>query len=183
MSILKTITVLLFILFFSNQSYDFDYQESNFIEWRKDIKLKWTDFQGVSQQDDYKKAEMHGEIKTVSAYWENGLPKYEVKAYFVKDKAWTITEDTLTLQHEQIHFDILEWHTRLIRKSFDSLNKIGTKEAKVYQEVFNNVLKINDEVNEKYDWDVKFDRTKQEHWKCYVQKKLDATEQYYLEYD
>ncbi len=29
-----------------------------------------------------------GEIITEKTYWENGVPKFEIRCYFLKDKSW-----------------------------------------------------------------------------------------------
>lgn len=145
--------------------------------------MTWSDFQGVPKPDGFKLAATQGKITAEHGYWDDDLPVFEIKAYFLKDDSWTITDSALTLEHEQIHFDILELHTRLIRKSFDSLNYIGETDFQVYQEVFKNVLDKSDALNDTYDDDVRLDRTRQEYWKEFIWTKLQQTEEYYINPD
>ena len=149
------------------------------ILWSSNRKLTWNDFQGKPRKNRGSiRAETNGEIITEKTYWENGVPKFEIRCYFLKDKSWTITNDSLTLQHEQIHFDIYELFTREIRKSFDSLNTKKVVDFDVYGNIFSRFLNENDSLNDKYDDEVRFDRLEQAKWIERVAEELEKLKQY-----
>ena len=135
------------------------------ILWLPDRKLTWKDFKGNPKKDRGTiRAETAGEITTDKSYWKEGTPRFDVRCYFLNNESWTITRDSLTLQHEQIHFDIYELFTRKIRKSFDSLNVKEVIDLKIYEKIFNMYLDKNKKYNDAYDDDVRFERSKQEQW-------------------
>jgi hypothetical protein len=154
-------------------------KSENKILWSSKKKLKWSDFKGTPRKDKGTiRAETYGEIATVKSYWKEGIPKFDIRCYFLKNKSWTIVDDIPTLDHEQIHFDIYEIYSRKIRKSFDSLNKKKVIDFSIYEKVFNKFLKKNQDYNDKYDLDVKFDRSKQLLWKNLVSKELEELKEY-----
>ena len=149
------------------------------ILWLPDRKLTWNDFKGVSRGNRGGiMAETAGEIVTEKSYWLDGVPKFEIHCYFLKNKSWTITSDSLTLEHEQIHFDIYEVYTRKIRKAFDSLNSIGIIDFKIYENSFNSLLLQNEHCNERYDNEVRFDRVEQRKWIDSIGMELDRLKAY-----
>ena len=149
------------------------------ILWSSKKKLKWSDFKGTPREDKGTiRAETYGEIAAVKSYWKEGIPKFDIRCYFLKNKSWTIVDDIPTLDHEQIHFDIYEIYSRKIRRSFDSLNKNKVIDFSIYEKVFNKFLKKNQDYNDKYDLDVKFDRSKQLFWKNLVSKELEELKKY-----
>ena len=149
------------------------------ILWSSKRKLTWDDFKGKPRENRGTiRAETVGEIITGKSYWENDVPKFVIQCYFLKNESWTVAFDTPTLEHEQIHFDIFEIHARLIRKSFDSLNKKKVIDFSVYENVFNGFLEQNRKCHDEYDYDVKFDRSKQKKWIEKTTNELEELKEY-----
>ena len=97
------------------------------IPWSSDYKLKWSDFKGVkdsleSRYDD-KYAACASEILATPEY-DSGTLVYRVTNNFHPNSAWvidSITMGAIGLEHEQIHFDIAEVYTRLIRSRIEEM--------------------------------------------------------------
>lgn len=175
----KVIFIVLPFCFFSmnlsipEKMNKFFQEEKNRIQWSNERKLTWEDFRGTPPKNRGNKiAETFGEIVTDSSYWDNDIPKFIVKCYFLKDKSWTTTDASITLEHEQIHFDIYEVYTRKIRKAFDSLNNNGVRDFTIYQDQFNKYLMKNRECNKEYDNEAQFDGTIQKKWIKKVEREL-----------
>ena len=154
-------------------------QDDNKILWESGVKLAWKDFKGIPREDRGSiKAETYGEIVTVDSYFEDEIPKFKVNCFFLKDKSWTITNNPLSLQHEQIHFDIFEVHTRKIRKAFDSLNQNKIKDLKIYETKFNEIFSKNSSINDRFDDDVQLHRERQVKWITKIHLELKNLKDY-----
>ena len=158
-------------------------EDKNKIEWCVDYKLEWDDFKGVPDtiNTNLVVAITASKIKITNNKLENGLPKIEVRSFFIKERSWTIVNDEYTLLHEQLHFDICEVFTRKIRKSFDSLNVNGIKDIKVYQEMYNKLVDKSNDYDKLYDSEVYFNEEKQKQWSLKITKELEELKAYEIE--
>jgi hypothetical protein len=125
------------------------------IAWTPDYKLQWSDFQGPPNSDSdaaattasgitfgYRMSETDGQITQFTA---------DVTAHFYPEKSWYKPDEVSNhiLEHEQLHFDITELHTRKLRQqiselqvsnsvniALDSLHKNILLELKIMQNTY-----------------------------------------------
>ena len=184
--ILKILSIIVFInllseLKFTHTELKFGVQDSDTIVWSGKNKLSWKDFSGVP--DDPK---VYVKASTASGIYMTrfgGIRNYHytVKSFFIKSKSWTKVKDDYNLKHEQLHFDISELFARKLRKSIDSLNKIGIKDKIVFKNKYKNVyLKMNN-YQDKYDNEVYFNEIKQKEWINKIASELISLKEYELE--
>lgn len=154
-------------------------QDDNKILWSSDRRLKWEDFKGTPDTINFNaEAVTSSQIEVIDGYFENGVPKYVVECYFIKNKSWTKTQDKYTLSHEQLHFDIHELFTRKIRKSFDSLNVLKVQKQETYNKIFEKYGKKCNSYNDLYDSQVYFDSIRQKLWIDKISIKLNELKEY-----
>jgi hypothetical protein len=102
-------------------------QEDNRITWTEERRLSWDDFKGNPVASNPAAALTYTDIKTSAQSDGNGVVTVMVNNYFDKQLSWTknkISKELLA--HEQLHFDITEVYTRLLR---EKLTSIATPEA------------------------------------------------------
>lgn len=150
------------------------------IEWCGINKLTWRDFKGLKNDsiNQFIVARTSGEIKVENGVIINGIPKFDIKCYFIKDKSWTIVDDNETLVHEQLHFDIFEIYTRKIRKAYKILNNKKIKELEIYQNEYDKFINECDKYNDIYDNQVYFNDEKQMQWSIKIAKELEELKAY-----
>jgi len=108
---------LFFISFLSSE---------NQFSWDKNRKLTWSDFKGKPVKNHSAAALTYTDIQ-INASLIDGQLKVEVKNYFDPKLSWTKNKESSSLlAHEQLHFDITELYTRIIRKR---LNEIISEES------------------------------------------------------
>ena len=97
------------------------------IPWSDDLKLDWSYFRGQPQEDTDAVAITASGISFGYSIQKTDDKvtsfKVNVIAHFYPDKSWYKPEksnDTI-LMHERLHFDITEWHARLLRKQIVTL--------------------------------------------------------------
>ena len=154
-------------------------ENDSLILWQADRKLTWSDFKGKP-----KPVRIHN-AAGIGTYLDffyqsvsNQLPVFTFLNYFEKDRSWSITNDTLTLEHEQIHFDIEEVFTRKIRQCVEELNEEYEIEIEKYLAVIDKILAKCQEVQEKYDYEVLANYARQLEWRAKIDAELDALREY-----
>lgn len=169
-----------FLFLFTSIVFSQDSFNGEKIVWNKDIKLSWEDFQGKPPQSDllFKKATTSYEIIMNVNYVEGEIPNFIILSYFIKNKSWTITNDSNVLVHEQLHFDISEVYTRKIRKKFIELQKLNVKNSDLYIKEYYRLREEEEKFQEKYDSEVLFNSNKQEEWKIKVSNLLEDLKDY-----
>lgn len=94
--------------------------------WSQNRKLTWADFKGKPVKSSPAAALTYTDIQINASLIDNKL-SVEVKNYFDSKLSWTKNKESSSLlAHEQLHFDITELYTRMIRKK---LNDIISEEA------------------------------------------------------
>ncbi len=174
----KIITVFIFL----NSSISCYSQEkvvSDSILWQHDRPLKWSDFKGYPEKSPYNTiARTYSNIRIIDRYLDGRIPKYRIGSYFFTKKSWTTVKDSITLKHEQVHFDISELYARKIRKIFDSLNNNLIEDYRIYVEEASKLINKANEVNSQYDSEVYFNEIKQKEWIDSIAKELDSLKDY-----
>jgi hypothetical protein len=116
-------TILLFISCFSIFAYG---QESVYINWSDNYRLKYEDFQGaIPSNKKFTQAQTNCgiEIKFEPA---GDVVNVSIWSYVRKNRSWMRNgaKNDYTLKHEQGHFDITEIYTRKMRKRLGEI-KVG----------------------------------------------------------
>lgn len=177
---MRPIVILIMLLIFSNEiiAQIGVVETDSLLLWQANRKLTWDDFKGQSDERSINKGAItQGKIAITDSYWENDIPKYDVRCYFVKHNSWNIVADSLSLVHEQVHFDIFELYTRKIRKAFDSLNQKKVIKHDAYNNVFQSYFKECSRLQKKYDIDY-FNKDIQQEWTNRIAKELEVLKEY-----
>ncbi len=158
-------------------------ENDSVILWKTDRLLDWEDFKGKGNAPKnehvlHKVAETISLIKLAYVENEDGFEKEVFLCYFSKNESWTITEDIKTLEHEQIHFDIMEVFTRRIRKQHQKLDSLGITDLDEYDLHTNRLIKESVEFNNKYDEEVLLNYPKQQEWRKCIDKELEDLKEY-----
>lgn len=149
------------------------------IEWREDVKLSWSQFQGVP------KLNMSAVAVTASGITfgfsvketDNVVTSFNtnVYAHFYPNRSWYKKEqgDNRILAHEQLHFDITELYARKFRSEIAKLKVSNT----IRTQLKNLHVSINKELAEtqnKYDKETNnsLNQEFQDQWNVYVPKEL-----------
>ena len=149
-----------------------------YIDWSLKRPLLWSDFQGRPK---YSQDSLHGAVTDAfldRKFYQKNLGITYVKAVFDKQSSWVTVPDSLSLIHEQGHFDIVEIYARKFNNEFNDekiqakenvlalqdkrFNEIGTELAKTQ-------AKYDKEINKDY-----FDREQQTKWNKWIKKQLDS---------
>ncbi|MFT5819966.1 MAG: hypothetical protein ACI8ZM_001191 [Crocinitomix sp.] len=148
---MKNITVPLILFGLLILGTAFGQADSNTIVWG-DHSLEWKDFSGPIDQSSGHIASTRSQLRAPNS-WNSDSLTIVITAEFIKNKSWVIgsPSDNL-LQHEQLHFDITEYHARLFRKTMASyrFKSYDTVPAEVTA-LFNERFKIYQAMQEKYD--------------------------------
>ncbi len=123
--VLRTLVILLYF------SPSVTMEEDRFLDWSS-RKLVWSDFQPMvtpQKHDAYTTSKIN-----INYLAESGFLRITVENLFDKEKSWVKSEcrTASLLKHEQVHFDISEYYTRVLRESlvkfrFTSFRKLGNE--------------------------------------------------------
>lgn len=154
--------------------------QDNSICWRDDLKLKWSDFQGVVPQVTNWSAVCSAELLATGC-WSNNLPNFKITNCFDRNASWT--DDTTSaegLKHEQLHFDIAEIHARRMRKSVDSLRQLGETSFEPYSLIIQELLDRRNKIDSIYDEETAHSifLKKQELWAEKIKNEIKELEAY-----
>lgn len=148
--------------------------ESTYIHWNE-RKLNWEDFSGEVPADSKFDALTHSAID-MTFNGEKTTLKFNVQTIFDPDKSWKKEGVTAyILKHEQVHFDITEYYSRVLRKKlktrrFKSFDTVEKEVMNMFNQTFDEAAKMQ----VKYDDDTKHsqNKNKQAKWNKKVKKML-----------
>jgi len=132
------------------------------IPWSAERKLKWSDFKGSYLKTQWAAATTATAISYNFSSFEKDGQQYldiEVHCDFLPERSWYRPDavDSLTLVHEQLHFDIVELHGRKMRKRLAETR--FTKDIKEeVKAIYLDILKQLRQVQKKYDQETNFSR-------------------------
>ena len=150
------------------------------ILWKSNRKLKVTDFKGASEDKPYLAATNAYFGYATSAKSKENLVLIEVDTYFDCKASYfkNNKNQSLVLNHEQIHFDITELYARKFIQRLQI-------EIKNYKDLIKKVERIGDEVNQElqlkqdaYDTDVYSDFSQQSYWDEWTETRLKELAMY-----
>lgn len=149
--------------------------EENFIYWTETYRLKWSDFRGHVDNSTNMKALTMSNVKMKSHSSDNEFV-VEVQCYFDRSKSWTKdTTHPMLLKHEQLHFDITELYTRMIREKLAQIKeKDPQKKIDAASKIFQSLMHQGYAEQERYDKETNHGiiKEKQEEWMADVKKRL-----------
>ncbi len=159
MDAIKPIIILVYFLF----ALLAPLQEPDGIHWRADQRLAWKDFKGDPTNTKAAAVTSSGISYSFSSMVRGDEVKvdYEVGAYFYPDKSWyrPLVCDSVTLGHEQLHFDISELYGRKMNKRMGETQftkNVKAEIKKIYSEI---TSELNDFQN-RYDDETDFSRNR-----------------------
>ncbi|MCR9264006.1 MAG: hypothetical protein NXH86_07585 [Flavobacteriaceae bacterium] len=179
----KGIVIISVLIGFISFGQDVIIENDTLILWTKERPLSWKDFNGKS-----KTPKNHSGIHTaaetatgpifIHKMDKNGnMVPYPLN-YFYKSLSWTISNDSLLLVHEQLHFDIKELYIRKLRKGYEELVKKNVYENSAYSNLSEKILERCSTVQNEYDKEVRFNKTEQMEWRKQIDKGLEELKEY-----
>ena len=153
--------------------------------WDESIKLKWTDFRGLPNDDSDAAAitasgitvELSAKTTQTKLIEHNAI----IEARFYPDKSWYRKElaNSFILAHEQLHFDITELYARKLRQEIDN----ATFSIHIKKEISKLNKAIDKELRDlqkRYDHDSNFSlkMETQRKWQEYVDRELNKLSKY-----
>jgi hypothetical protein len=174
-------------------------QKEAIIYWDKDQKLTWQDFQGKiidSISNDgaaakcyseiifqYDQIEGHLNCTTFARFYK--LISYVRDTLYLNASSYYVTSTSIKiLGHEQLHFDICELYTRLIREQFQILKEKHIENINEYLGTFKKFYYEFNQLQDLYDMETRHGENpeKQLEWFNNINKRLDSLGSYYLKY-
>ncbi len=148
----------------------------DYILWGK--KLKWADFQGEIPKNSKFDALTHSAI-SLNFDGANITLNFDIQTVFSPVDSWKkVGVNEYILKHEQLHFDITEYHSRLLRKKLKNHRfKNFAAVEKDIMRIFNESSAAANAMQVKYDeeTDHSINKKKQAKWNTKVKKLLSKT--------
>ena len=147
------------------------------IEWSENRKLTWDDFKGVPETETFPQALA---VTNSGIGYQSGINLFRngkvfVQTIFYTNRSWFLPEgkNDYVLRHEQIHFDITEIYSRMLRKALADANVTSNNFGKA-QQIFNDIVIKWKERQEYYDYNTKFSKREdtQQKWQAIIEIEL-----------
>jgi hypothetical protein len=147
----------------------------SFIYWNKEKRLTWQDYKSNPPKTDTAVVESWVGFG-MWPYYSNDSFKIRVRSYFDPYKSWTTVYDSLSLSHEQTHFDIAELYARKFRKILKGQKVLKRSFAdSVFKFMY---YKEYDEFQNKYDREIYHNIENQIRWTKMIDLELDKLNDY-----
>ena len=164
-------------------SQSFDNVQDKLIEWRKDVKLNWSNFQGIPDTTSEYMAMTFTKIKSVPVYYDSDSIIYNIANSFNSIDSWSRDKNSSSLlKHEKLHFDISELVTRMVRKEYSETRIVDleTTYSKLSEIFKYYTVTIKDSINTLYDEQTEHGTvaSKQQEWELMITKELKSLELY-----
>ncbi|CAD5263338.1 conserved exported hypothetical protein [Imperialibacter sp. EC-SDR9] len=166
----------------------FAQEEEVNIPWTPSYKLKWEDFQGPKNGPSWALATTCASIEVKSSYVDDSLTfrvtnNFITKLSFFDHTAIDRFGDSLSdlLSHEQLHFDIAELHTRIMRKSLLEVTSWDMFDLELYEARIESVYDLRNKMDSLYDRETANGllKTNQDEWGNKLQSLLLELETFY----
>jgi hypothetical protein len=171
---------VLFFSLFGTCLFCFSQSEEPTIPWEDSNKLSWEDYK---EQPD-----LNTDVAAVTASgitFQYAIQKSDgkitgfntqVKTFFYPENSWCNLEkaNAHILSHEQLHFDITEWHARKFKQQIETL-KISENLVKNLEALYKNINTDLRKMQNLYDSETDFSRQieAQARWQEQVQMELE----------
>ncbi|MGE0638554.1 MAG: DUF922 domain-containing protein [Bacteroidia bacterium] len=174
---MKSSLLVSFLLFTGLNSFA---QSKDTIYWNANRKLTWEDFKGHPDKTTNLLAMTQAGIGYEVAC-NNGELKLKIYCYFNVHKSWTKENDSEELlRHEQVHFDITELYTRMLRKKVSELSDPCGKDIKELDKAYSNIFKACAGRQDEYDRESEhsLNDAQQKMWEERIELELKALEKF-----
>ena len=154
---------------------------SKYIVWGSK-QLEWSDFQGkVPGATRY--AALTSSAIDMEVKGDGNIATFFVRTTFDPADSWSKKDkrSDFLLKHEQLHFDITEYHTRLLRQKlksvkFKSVSSIGPTVQKLFRKISTKADKMQDKYDKETNHSIITD--KQKEWNEKIEALLDETDEH-----
>lgn len=168
------------LAFTSEQKILLSQNDGGYIYWG-DRQLTWKDFQGEIPTDSKFDALTHSLI-SLDFQGEGVVLEFEIHTIFDPSKSWKKSGvNEYVLKHEQGHFDITEYYSRVLRKKlkttrYKSLETISDE----VKDLFNESFDAANELQLKYDKETghSINKRKQKRWNKKIRRMLKSMRSY-----
>lgn len=174
---MKSGLLLSFLVFIGLNSFA---QSKDTIYWNANRKLTWEDFKGRPDKTTNLLAMTQAGIGYEVAC-NNGDLKLKIYCYFNVKKSWTKeTGSDDLLRHEQVHFDITELYTRILRKKVSELIDPCGKDIKELDKAYSSIFKACADRQDDYDRESEhsLNDAQQKIWEEKIASELKALEKF-----
>jgi hypothetical protein len=177
---MQYLTFLLLIIGISSATPSFGQDNDELLIWGE-RDLEWTDFSGPVDQGSQHEASTRSQLRTPTS-WNSDSITVIITAEFIKSKSWVkgSPSDQL-LKHEQLHFDITEYHARLFRKTMANYHfKSYDSVAQEVTDLFNERFQMYEAMQELYDQETNHSKNREAQvaWNKKIAHLLDETSNY-----
>lgn len=151
-----------------------------FIRW-SEKKLTWDDFDGPIIENSEFDALTFSAI-SLEFQGENVTLSFEIEAIFDPLQSWKKEGvNAYILKHEQLHFDITEYHSRILKKDlqkhrFKSFEAIESDIKRMFEQAYTNANKMQDKYDKQTNHSL--NRKAQNQWNKKVKSLLSKTKSY-----
>jgi len=149
------------------------------VVWTPDFRFSWNDFKGsVPKSSSAAATTASGISYDFSTFYDKKKLKidYNVYAYFYPLKSWYKPQlcNDITLQHEQLHFDITELYARKLRKQLTEATFSKNVKEEV-RKMYKAILRQLNDFQNKYDSETNYSRNLpvQERWVLEIEEALN----------
>lgn len=169
------------LAFYSFERPSTNLQETDSYVYWNSRKLTWDDFSGEVPENSKFSALTHSAI-SLDFVGEGISLKFTIETIFDQSKSWKKKGvNKYVLNHEQIHFDITEYHARLLRKdlknhTYSSLESIGEDVRNMFEKASNAANEMQLLYDEQTNHSL--NKKKQAKWNKKMKKYLSSTSTY-----
>ncbi|GGG53614.1 DUF922 domain-containing protein [Bizionia arctica] len=168
-----------FFILLGSWFFSFSQNEEPVIIWEESNKLSWENFKEKPEPNSDAVAITASGITFQYAVQtsDNQITGFttQVQTLFYPEKSWCKPERTNAhiLSHEQLHFDITEWHARKFKQQIKAL-EISEKLPKNLDALYKNSIKDLNKMQDLYDSETDYSRKieAQAKWQEQVHKEL-----------
>ena len=134
----------------SKVSYNFRFEDDEFIPWINQRRLSWDDFQGEAKRNTDAVASTSTSLG-ISYQIKNGELVYTITCKFSKVKSWGSLKTDYILAHEQSHFDITEIFARKLYQAMQQYEFNRKTFKKDINEIYQDIVRQKEEMQAQYD--------------------------------
>ncbi|MCE3225472.1 MAG: hypothetical protein K0S32_23 [Bacteroidetes bacterium] len=149
------------------------------IIWQQDKPLAWSDFRGKPEKRNSIASTHYSLKRNVTNHGTYASVK--IYAVFYPNESWKRRRKKNVLQHEQLHFDIVELYARKFRKQIQAETFKNVEELKEKLEIYHNKIdKELDVYQDQYDRATNHSRNskRQAKWNSKIIVELDELREY-----
>lgn len=158
------------------------------ILWQENRKLNWNNFKSNVNNQKGSNVVAYTNCGWVYSVVKSTNPKSPVKikieTFFNEDKSWKDIKqiNDYVLNHEQKHFDIAEVFARKLRKEVAEKVKTSGDYNRIFQGIYNRILKEYTEFQRAYDKDTQHgvDSDKQAEYNTLIAEELENLKSYQI---